>query len=175
MAIKLVPSGKEQFFGDDEIIVSKTDTHGGITYVNDIFLKVSGFMESEVLGQPHSMIRHPDMPRAVFKLLWDYLTSGREIFAYIMNLCKNGDHYWVFAHVTPTIGANGQIIGFHSNRRTPERKSLSVVQEVYAALIKEESRHSDSRKGLEESYAVLAKVLGEARQPYEEFIWSVGE
>ena len=175
MAKNIAATGKEQFFGDDEIIVSKTDTNGRITYINDIFLSVSGFKESEVLGQPHSMIRHPEMPRAVFKLLWDYITSGREIFAYVMNICKNGDHYWVFAHVTPTIGSKGEIIGFHSNRRTPERKSLSVVQDVYAALLKEERRHKDPRKGLEESYAVLSKVLGEARQPYEEFIWSVGE
>ncbi len=70
-----------------------------------MFLTIAGYTEREVLGQPHSMIRHPDMPRGVFALLWETIASGSEIFAYVVNLAKNGDHYWVFAHVTPTFPA----------------------------------------------------------------------
>ena len=134
-------TGVERFFGDDEIIVSKTDLTGKITYANEIFYSISGFTEAEVVGQPHSMIRHPQMPRAVFKLFWETLQSGNEIFAYVDNLCKNGDHYWVFAHATPSFDARGEIVGYHSNRRVPERRSLDIVQALYRELREEELRH----------------------------------
>ena len=84
------------------------------------------------MGQPHSIIRHPDMPRAVFKLLWDTVIEGREIFAYVKNKAKNGDFYWVFAHVTPSYDNDRRIIGFHSNRRVPDPKV--VAQRHRAAL-----------------------------------------
>ena len=96
------PTGRERMFGEDEIIVSKTDLKGRITYANSVFLRVAGYAEEDVLGQPHSMIRHPGMPRAVFKLLWETIAGGREIFAYVKNMARDGDHYWVFAHVTPS-------------------------------------------------------------------------
>jgi len=114
----------EQFFEENEIIVSKTDLKGRLTYCNDVFLRIAGYEEKECLGKPHNMIRHPDMPRAVFDLLWETLHDGREIFAYVVNRCKNGDHYWVLAHVTPSIDGSGNINGYHSNRRVPDRKVL---------------------------------------------------
>lgn len=172
---KIEPTGVERRFGDEDIIVSKTDLNGRITYVNDIFLQVSGFSEDEVVGQPHSMIRHPEMPRAVFKLLWETIQSGSEIFAYVCNMCKNGDHYWVLAHVTPTKNGRGEILGFHSNRRVPERASVAAAQDIYAALLKEESRHTDPRKGLEASYQLFVSLLERAGKQYEEYIWSVGQ
>ena len=96
------PTGREISFGEDEIIVSKTDTRGVITYSNTVFQRVSGYTEEELQGKPHSIIRHPDMPRCVFRLLWDTVQSGHELFAYVLNLAKNGDGYWVFAHITPS-------------------------------------------------------------------------
>src|ERR1700761_62065 len=95
------PTGKERLWGAEDIIVSKTNLKGIITYANLTFLQVAGYSEEEVLGKPHSIIRHPDMPRCVFKLLWDSISAGGEIFAYVLNLASNGDHYWVLAHVTP--------------------------------------------------------------------------
>jgi PAS domain S-box-containing protein len=80
------PTGRERTWGDEEIIVSKTDLKGIITYANRTFLNVAGYTEEEVLGKPHNMIRHPDMPRCVFKLLWDTIESGNEIFAYVKNM-----------------------------------------------------------------------------------------
>ncbi|HMO11052.1 MAG TPA: PAS domain-containing protein, partial [Actinotalea sp.] len=112
----VMPTGVERTFGADEIIVSKTDPKGRITYANQVFLRVSGYREDEVVGQPHSIVRHPDMPRAVFALLWETIQAGREIFAYINNLAADGAHYWVFAHVT-TSRAGGALVGYHSNRR----------------------------------------------------------
>ncbi len=93
LARHVEPTGREVRFGADEIIVSKTDLTGHLTYANDVFLRVAGYTEAEVIGQPHSFIRHPEMPRAVFKLLWDTIQSGREVFAYVVNLTKHGDHY----------------------------------------------------------------------------------
>ena len=99
------PSNRESPFDENEIIVSKTDTRGRITYANDVFSRVSRFGVAELLGAPHSIIRHPDMPRCVFKLLWDTIQAKQEIFAYVVNMAKNGDHYWVFAHVTPSFAS----------------------------------------------------------------------
>jgi PAS domain S-box-containing protein len=173
MANKATPTGNERFFGEDEIIVSKTDLTGRIIYANDVFCTIASYTEEEVIGKPHSMIRHPDMPRAVFKLLWDTIASGREIFAYVMNMAKNGDHYWVLAHVTPSFDSNGNVIGYHSNRRTPDRGKLATIQKLYKILLEEERRHSDKRRGLEASMALLEKALGEKQMPYEQFIWHV--
>ena len=107
-------SGVERKFGTDEIIVSKTNPKGHIIYGNEVFLRLAGYSEKEMLGQPHSIIRHPAMPRCVFKLLWDTIESGKEIFAYVLNRAKNGDHYWVLAHVTPTFDDAGRIVSYHS-------------------------------------------------------------
>ena len=167
------PSGTERTFGEEEIIVSKTDPKGRITYANNVFLNIAGYDEKEVLGQPHSMIRHPDMPRCVFKLLWDTLESGKEIFAYVINMAKNGDHYWVFAHVTPTFDADGNIVGYHSNRRTPDRAAVEKVKDLYAQLIAEEERHGDRKEGMLASTKILMQLLEEQNIEYDEFAFSL--
>jgi len=124
-------TGVEQFFDDDELIVSKTNLKGHLTYTNDVFTRIAGYTAQELKDQPHSIIRHPQMPRCVFALLWLTIQDGREIFAYVINKCKNGDHYWVIAHVTPSRNSSGSIIGFHSTRRVPER---SIVDEKIIPL-----------------------------------------
>ncbi len=167
------PTGRETFFAEDEIIVSKTDLTGKITYANDVFLRVAGYNEAEIIGAPHSIIRHPAMPRAVFKLLWDTLHAQREIFAFVVNLAKNGDHYWVFAHVTPTYDASGKVIGYHSNRRVPERSSIAVVEPLYRTLRTIEEKETDPRKGLTTSFSTLCQVLAEKKVEYDEFVFSI--
>ncbi|CUW38379.1 Putative FOG: PAS/PAC domain [Magnetospirillum sp. XM-1] len=164
------PSGRERTFAEDEIIVSKTDTTGRLTYVNDVFLSVSGFTEAELIGQPHSLIRHPDMPRCVFKLLWDTIASGKELFAYVVNLAKNGDHYWVLAHVTPDFGPDGKIVGYHSNRRVPRRDALAKVQPLYQSLLKIEAAAADRKQGMEAAFAALGDQLKREGKPYAEFV-----
>lgn len=108
----IVPTGREVFLHNKDYIVSKTDTKGRIVYVNREFMRISGFSESELLGRQHNIIRHPGMPRGIFKLLWDVIAAGSECFAYVKNLCKNGDHYWVLANVSPDFDKQGEIIGF---------------------------------------------------------------
>jgi len=88
------------------------------------------------------------MPRCIFKLLWDGLQAGNEVFAYVINMASNGDHYWVFAHVTPSIDENGAIVGYHSNRRVPEDRILTDIKALYGKLLAEEKRHGDRKQGL---------------------------
>ena len=168
----VTPTGVERFFAEDEIIVSKTDLKGHITYANETFLTIASYTEEEVLGQPHSIIRHPDMPRCVFKLLWDTIQSGEEIFAYVKNMAKNGDHYWVFAHVTPTFDEHHRIIGYHSNRRVPERREVDMFSEIYRQLLQEERSHSDWRAGMEAATRMLNAMIEDKGMHYDEFVFS---
>ncbi|MCW9034622.1 MAG: PAS domain-containing protein [Alphaproteobacteria bacterium] len=164
-------TGVEQFFEKNEIIVSKTDTKGRLTYTNNVFLRIAGYTERECLGQPHSMIRHPEMPRCIFKLLWETIQSKHELFAYVVNRCKNGDHYWVLAHVTPSLDASGNILGYHSNRRVVNRQILdNTIIPLYKSLLAEESKHSDRKAGMEASYKMLTDLLREKNVEYDEFI-----
>lgn len=171
----VAPTGVERTFGEDEIIVSKTDLKGVITYANDVFQRVSGFTEEELLGQPHNIIRHPEMPGCVFKLLWDTIAAGHEIFAYVVNQAKNGDHYWVYAHVTPTFNAAGQIVDYHSNRRVPDRSVLPAVSALYAELKAEEERHASYKDGMERALKGLVGKLARQGHTYNSFIWSLSQ
>ncbi|MFK7778183.1 MAG: PAS domain-containing protein [Gimesia sp.] len=167
------PTGFEQTFEDDEIIVSKTDLQGRITYANHIFMSVSGYTEEELLGKPHSLIRHPDMPRCVFKLLWDTIDAGNEIFAYVNNLCKNGDNYWVLAHVTPSFDATGKIISYHSSRRVPEPSAVAKVKDLYQSLKRIEDSNADWRMGMQTATATLVSQLEEAGLQYDEYVFAL--
>ncbi len=169
----ITPTGREISFHEDEIIVSKTDLKGRITYANDVFLRVSGFCESEVLGKPHNLIRHPAMPRCVFDLLWTTIQEGSELFAYVLNLAKNGDGYWVFAHVTPSRDARGACVGYHSNRRVPHPDALEKVRPLYAKLLDVERRAGDPRAAVEASSELLANILREGRTDYERFVFGL--
>lgn len=169
----IVPTAVERFFPEDEIIVSKTDLKGHITYANETFLNIAGYAEEEILGKAHSIIRHPDMPRCVFKLLWDTLQARSEIFAYVKNMSKTGDFYWVFAHVTPTFDESGRTIGYHSSRRVPDRAQVELFGSVYAQLLQEEKRHADWRKGMESAGKMLLDMIAAKGMAYEEFIFSV--
>ena len=167
------PTGKERSFDPNTIIVSKTDSKGIITYANRVFLEVAGYTEDEVIGMPHNIIRHPEMPRCIFKYLWDTIETGQEVFAYVVNLAKNGDHYWVYAHVTPTLDNDMNVIGYHSSRRVPEERPLAVVKQLYQSLLTEEQRHTSPKDGLETSMGMVLNILNEKGMGYAEFIHSL--
>jgi PAS domain S-box-containing protein len=157
----------------DELIVSKTDLKGVITYANEVFCQMAAMTEAELIGQPHNIIRHPDMPRCVFKLLWDTLAVREEVFAYVVNLAADGAHYWVFAHVTPTFASSGQVIGYHSNRRAPARSAVDTVTGIYAQLRAIEQQHAQPAEGMAASGRMLGDLLGQQMLTYDEFVWSV--
>lgn len=166
-------TGKEVFFNESDIIVSKTDLGGRITYANDIFLDIAGYREDEVLNKPHSLIRHPDMPRCVFKLLWSTIQAKSEVFAYVINRCKNGDHYWVLAHVTPSYDDYGNVKSYHSNRRVPERSAVKTATELYKTLRNEEEKSGSSTDGMNAAAALLSQELLGLGLNYEEFVFSL--
>lgn len=170
---RLSLTGREVRFDPDEIIVSKTDPRGMLTYVNDVFLRVSGYEEAELIGRPHSIIRHPGMPRCIFKLLWDTISSGNEIFAYVNNRCKNGDHYWVLAHVTPTYGPEHRLVGYHSNRRVPKPAALEAVGPLYAKLLAAEQAAGGVKAGLEAGTRLLEETISKTEKNYDQFILSL--
>ncbi|GAA0320629.1 PAS domain-containing protein [Kineococcus aurantiacus] len=170
---KVRPTGQERTFSADELIVSKTDPRGLITYANDVFLRVGAFERHEVIGQPHNLIRHPDMPKAVFKLLWDTVSSGHELFAYVNNLAADGANYWVLAHVTASKDASGRITGYHSNRRRPAPEGVRAASGLYDVLLAEERRHGTGKAAVEASSALLTRMLAERGTTYEEFVWSI--
>ena len=115
---------------DQHLIVSKTDLKGSITYVNKDFLDISGFSEAELIGQPHNIVRHPDMPAEAFEDLWRTLDAGRPWTGYVKNRCKNGDFYWVLANAAP-IWEGSRIVGYMSVRRAVPRDVIAEMERVY--------------------------------------------
>lgn len=174
MAHSITPTDVEVFFDRSDLIVSKTDIKGRITYANRTFCDTCGYREAELIGAPHSIIRHPDMPRAVFKLLWDTVLDGREIFAYVKNLAKNGSFYWVFAHVTPSFDAKRNVVGFHSSRRLPNRQIVTnAIEPIYAAVLAEERRHPNGQAALAAGFRTVVDALKAKNMSYDEFIFSL--
>ena len=169
----VAPTGEARTFAPDELIVSTTDLRGVITYANDVFLRISRYELHDVIGRPHNLIRHPEMPRAVFALLWQTLSEGRELFAYINNLASDGAHYWVLAHVTPSYSADGAVIGYHSNRRRPSPGAIRTVTPLYRRLVEEERRHPTAKAAVAASSRLLDELIAAQVGSYEEFIWSV--
>ncbi|HEY0186529.1 MAG TPA: PAS domain-containing protein [Cellulomonas sp.] len=167
------PTGTERTFGPEEIIVSKTDPKGIITYANDVFVRVAGYTEEQILGQPHNLIRHPAMPRAVFQLMWDVIPTGKELFAYVLNLAADGGHYWVLAHVTPSFGPGGAIVGYHSNRRWVPPATRRTIGDLYAAVLAVENQQSRTKDAIAAGTAALQQALADAGATYDEFVWSL--
>ena len=163
-------TGIERHFAADEFIVSKTDAKGFITYVNDVFLRIADYRVEEVVGKPHNLIRHSWMPRCIFKLLWERIQSGEEILAYVVNRTKYGDHYWVFAHVTPSYGEDGKILGYHSNRRVPSSTALKVIQPLYKTLREIEDTASTPKQGVQLSMQEVNKWVTEKGMSYDALI-----
>ncbi len=166
---RIVPTDHELVMRDEDFIVSKTDLKGRITYANQVFIEFSGFHESEFIGKQHNVIRHPDMPRAVFKMLWDRIQSGQEIFAYVKNICKDGSFYWVLANVTPSFDASGKVVGYYSVRRKPNPKAVRIVHEIYKRMLAEEQR-AGARDAIDASTRYLNGLLAEKGVSYEQFV-----
>lgn len=166
---------QEKTFHDDEIIVSKTDLTGKLTYGNRTFYRMAGLCEKESLGQQHNIIRHPEMPRTVFELLWQTIQGGKEIFAYVNNRSATGDNYWVFAHVTPSYDSNGNMVGYHSNRRNPNRRIIDThITPLYRDLLGIEKAAASPKQGIQDGCAKVLGLLDEVKMGFNEFMFSLG-
>lgn len=168
-------TGQEIPFAEDEIIVSKTDLTGKITYGNRLFYKLAGLPEKDCIGAQHNVVRNPNMPRAIFELLWKTLEDGKEIFAYVVNRSAKGDHYWVFAHVTPSRDASGNISGYHSNRRVPNRQTLNDhIEPMYKDLLAMEQKSASPKDGLVASTRSITDLLDKNKVTFNQFMFSLG-
>ncbi|HQC79261.1 MAG TPA: PAS domain-containing protein [Accumulibacter sp.] len=169
---RIVPTGKERVMREDDFIVSKTDLTGRITYGNSVFIEYSGYSEEELLGTQHNIIRHPEMPRAVFKLLWDTIAQKKEIFAYVKNLAKDGSCYWVFANVTASLDNRGQTIGYYSVRRKPRTEAIAAVTPLYRAMLAAEQR-AGAKNAIDAGVKVLTDFLNEKGLSYDELVLAI--
>lgn len=168
-------TGQYLHMDPDEIIVTKTDLTGKILYGNRTFFKFAGYSESEAIGKQHNIVRHPEMPRAVFALLWRTIAAGEEIFAFVNNRSKSGDSYWVLAHVTPSRDSNGTITGYHSNRRAPDMKIVDQhISPLYADLLAMEKQAGSPKQGLEQAVAKVDGMLAERSSGFNQLMFSLG-
>jgi PAS domain S-box-containing protein len=168
----IAPTQRERIMREDDFIVSKTDPKGIITYCNPIFIEFSGYGEEELLGTQHNIIRHPDMPRAAFKLAWDTIQAGREFFGYVKNMSKDGGFYWVFTHITPDFGPRGNIVGYTSVRRCPKRDAIEKVAPVYRKMLDAE-KAAGARDAIAAGTNVLVDLLKQTGMSYEELVFSL--
>lgn len=168
----IAPTKTERVMREDDFLVSKTDLKGRITYGNRIFIEYSGYSEAELLGAQHNIVRHPDMPRGVFKFLWDTLQGGNECFAYVKNMSKDGGFYWVFANVTPSVNAQGLVEGYFSVRRKPRASAIAAATGLYRDMLAEE-RRAGPKDACNASLALLTNALTQQGISYESFILSI--
>lgn len=152
----------------DEFIVSKTDLKGNITYGNETFIQMSGYMENELLTTPHNILRHEDMPKVVFKLLWERIQEPDGIYAFVKNKTKKGDFYWVFAYITPSFDPTGKKIGYYSVRRRPNPAAISVIEPLYRELLRVEKQ-----SGIARSQERLNEILNEKGVTYDQFVFNL--
>ena len=152
-------------FSKKKFIVSKTDLKGKIIFINKNFTEVSGYTEAELIGSPHNVLRHPDMPRAVFYLVWKNLLAGNKVSGVIKNLAKDGRYYWVIADLEPKRDAMGNVNTLTAFRRSAPDDVIETTEELYATMLAIEKKH-----GMEKSLAYLEGFLEEHQLSYEEFI-----
>ena len=149
----------------DDLIVSKTDLKGNVTYGNEHFIKMSGYAEKELLQSPHNILRHEVMPKVVFELLWERIKNKETINAYVKNKTKSGNFYWVFANVTASLDSHDNIIGFYSVRRKPSQRGVKTANDLYKELLS-----AEMQGGIKNSRKLLDEKLNDAGVSYDEFI-----
>ncbi len=156
MRANLPVTNIEHSLEENATLVSTTDLKSRITYANPAFVEISGFSEEELMGAPHNLVRHPDMPPEAFADLWQTIQSGRSWTALVKNRCKNGDYYWVKANVTPLI-ENNEPVGYMSVRVKPSREEIAAATKLYQAMRAGQSRH-EIRNGIVVRKGLLSKL-----------------
>ncbi len=131
------PVNEEVLF-DGRSLISETDTKGVITYVNRKFVEMSGYSKEEAVGQPHNILRHPDMPKAAFDQMWKTIQSGKIWEGYVKNLRKDGKFYWVIVNIVPKLDENGEIVGYIASRKVPKRMDIKSIELTYKEMLEQE-------------------------------------
>ncbi|WP_429080317.1 methyl-accepting chemotaxis protein [Aeromonas bivalvium] len=158
MRKNLPVTDREITFGSNTKLISVTDTQGTILECNDAFVEVSGFEKHELIGQPHNMVRHPDMPTEAYKKMWHYLKAGKPWMGLVKNRCKNGDFYWVNAYVTP-VTQNGKVIGYESVRSCPSRQDVERAAKLYRDINAGKTKRAALPISLENAFLILSIAI----------------
>ena len=166
---RITPTQREIPVADDDLIVSKTDATGRLTYVTRTFMRISNCPEHALLGQQHNIVRHPDMPRGVYRLMWETLKAEREFFGVIKNMTADGDFYWVFANVTPDRDRGGAVSGYFSVRRSVSPSAVTAASELYAQM-RQIEHNAGPASAPEASLAWLRRTLAERQITYERLV-----
>ena len=147
-------------------IVSKTDAKGIIEYGNDYFVEISGYKESELMGKPHNIVRHPDMPKVAFKLMWERISKGGNFVAIVKNMAKDGRYYWVFTEFEPKVDPlSNEITGYTAFRKAAPKNAIDTMAPIYKKLLEIEAEG-----GVEASEKYLKGFLEENRTTYDAFV-----
>lgn len=161
-----IPTDKEITPEPRKYMLSKTDPFGNIEYCNDYFVQISGYAEYEVIGKPHSIVRHPDMPGAVFELLWDHLHRRKPISIIIKNLAKDGSFYWTATDINVKVNkAIDEVEGYFGYQKAAPQHALPQIEALYSKLLKIEKE-----SGVEASYKYLSSFLEEREQRWEDYM-----
>ncbi len=164
--MNIIPKDHQVKFDQNSLLVTKTDLKGKITYANRAFMQIVQMGEDILVGSPHNIIRHPDMPKIIFKYLWSYLQNEKEIHAYVKNICADGSYYWVMANVTPSY-LDGKVVGYHSSRSTPTDEALNIIIPLYQKLLQ-----AEKSGGIPASEKIMQELLLDKGMSYDEFILS---
>ena len=161
-------TNNERKLGDDDFIISKTDTKGKIIYCNEIFVDMAKYPAKDLIGANHNLIRHPDMPRVAFKVAWDLIQAKKEFFGFVKNLSADGGYYWVFTYITADLDTKGNIISYTSVRRKPPQSAIDAIAPVYKLLV-----DAEKRGGMEASGKLLGDFLEENNTTYDELVMNL--
>ena len=163
--MSVIPTDVEHEVRTVDVIVSKGNEAGDITYANPIFFKLAGYTQGELLDKPHSIIRHPDMPKIIFKFLWDNLKAGKSVNAFVKNLSKDGGFYWVFAQVRVASNPDGSFRNYVSTRKIMTENARKVIEPLYAELLAAEGSDGD----MDASLKILESFLADNGASLETF------
>jgi PAS domain S-box-containing protein len=158
-------TNNEKVLNVNDFIVSKTDTKGKIIYCNEIFANIAGYPPADIIGANHNLIRHPDMPKLAFKLVWDLIQNKDEFFGFVKNLCADGSYYWVFAYITADVDNNGNITSYTSVRRKMPQSAIDIITPIYKQLL-----DAERSGGVQASQQILNELLEKHNLGYREFI-----
>ena len=158
-------TNREKVLNQNDFIVSKTDTRGKIIYCNEIFASMSGYPPADLIGANHNLIRHLDMPKIAFKLVWDLIQKKDEFFGFVKNLSADGSYYWVFAYITADLDRNGNITSYTSVRRKMPQSAIDIITPIYKQMV-----DAERSGGMEASKKLLEDLLEKHNLGYREFI-----
>jgi len=163
---KITPTNKEIVLNEEDFIISKTDLKSKIEYGNEIFIKMSGYDEKEILGKPHNILRHPDMPKCAFKILYEHIQdNNQEWFGFVKNLRKDGGYYWVFANISPTFSSDGKKAGYYSVRRKPRNGFKNIIEPLYKKL-----KEIEDKQGMQASLKAAKDLLASKGLTFNELM-----